>query len=211
MDKAATVEDLIGQLVDVGRTAVDRGLVLASGGNLSARLPGADEFVVTAAGTWLDRLRPEDFSTVNLDGEVVGGNPRPSSEWKLHQRSYRVRPDVNSVIHIHPQHAVLVDALGHPVRLFTLDHAYYVKSVGRTDFYPNGSDELADTAAQEAKTHNCVIMGNHGCSALGPDIEMAFRRAMNLEEAATATYRALTLGDTTTTFPEEAWRSLHHA
>ncbi|GLY64277.1 class II aldolase/adducin family protein [Amycolatopsis taiwanensis] len=211
MQQANTVDELVEQLIDVGRTAVDRGLVLASGGNLSARLPGSAEFVVTGAGTWLDRLRPQDFTTMNLDGEIVGGNPKPSSEWKLHQRGYRVREDVNSIIHIHPQHAVLVDALGHPIRLFTLDHAYYVKSVGRTDFYPNGSDELADTAAEEAKTHNCVIMGNHGCSALGEDVGMAFRRAMNLEEAATATYRALMLGDTTTAFPEQAWRSLHHA
>jgi len=211
MKKATTVEQLVEQLIEVGSMAVQRGLVLASGGNLSARLPGSPEFVVTGAGTWLDRLVPEDFTTMNLDGEIVGGAPRPSSEWKLHQRTYAVRDDVNSVIHIHPQHAVLVDALGYPIRLFTLDHAVYVKSVGRTDYHPNGSDELADSAAQEAKTHNCVVMGHHGCSALGDDVGMAFRRATNLEEAATATFRALSLGDTTTAFPERAWRSLRHA
>ncbi|MBK1782694.1 class II aldolase/adducin family protein [Prauserella cavernicola] len=211
MKKATTAGELVEQLIEVGRTAVERGFVLASGGNLSARLPGASEFVVTASGTWLDRLVPEDFTTMTVDGEIVGGNPDPSSEWKLHQRSYRVRDDVNAVIHMHPQHTVLVDALGHPIRLFTLDHAVYVKSVGRTGYYPNGSDELADTAAEQARVHNCVIMGNHGCSALGEDIGMAFRRAMNLEEAATATFRALSLGDTTTEFPEEAWKSLHHA
>lgn len=211
MKKASTVDELVEQLIDVGRMAVEQGLVLASGGNLSARLPGSTEYVVTASGTWLDRLEPADFSTMNLDGEVVGGNPSPSSEWKLHQRTYRVREDVGSVVHIHPQHAVLVDALGHPIRLFTLDHAVYVKSVGRTDYYPNGSDELADTAAGEAKVHNCVVLGNHGCSAMGEDVGMAFRRAMNLEEAAIATYRALCVGDTTTAFPEAAYRSLHHA
>lgn len=211
MDGATTTDQLIEQLIDVGETAVRRGLVLASGGNLSARLPGATEFVVTGSGTWLDRLRPDDFTRMNLDGEVVGGTARPSSEWKLHQRTYRAREDVNSVVHIHPQHAVLVDALGYPIRLFTLDHAVYVKSVGRTDYHPNGSDELADTAAHEAKSHDCVLMAHHGCSAVGPDVGMAFRRAMNLEEAATATYRALCLGDTTTAFPEHAWRTVHHA
>ncbi|WP_031468470.1 class II aldolase/adducin family protein [Sciscionella sediminilitoris] len=209
MRDAATTEELIERLAEAGELAVRRGLVLASGGNLSARLPGSGEFVVTGAGTWLDRLTPEDFTVMNLDGAVIGGNPAPSSEWKLHQRTYRVRADVNAVVHIHPQHAVLVDALGHPIRLFTLDHAAYVGSVGRTDYYPNGSDELADTAATEAKQHNCVILGHHGCSALGDSIGMAFRRAMNLEEAATATYRALCLGDTTTAFPEAALRTLH--
>lgn len=203
-------DEAIAELIDVGRTAVERGLVLASGGNLSARV-GADRFVVTGAGTWLDRLTPEQFTIMDLEGNNLGGADKPSSEWKLHQRSYVVRPDVNAVVHVHPQHAVLLDALGHKVRLMTLDHAYYVKSVGRTDFYPNGSDILADTAAEQAQEHNCIIMGHHGCSALGETIEMAFRRALNLEEAATATFRALQLGDTDSVFPPAAFDALHHA
>lgn len=211
MQKAATtVKQLIEQLADVGRMAVDMGLVLASGGNLSARLPGTSEFVITGAGTWLDRLTPDDFATMNLAGDILDG-VSPSSEWKLHQRTYLVRDDVNSVVHLHPQSTVLVDALGHKIRLFSLDHAYYVKSIGRTDFYPNASDELADTAAEQAKQHNCVVMGHHGCSALGQDVGMAFRRAANLEQAAAATYRALAVGDTTTSFPEGARLTLQHA
>jgi L-fuculose-phosphate aldolase len=202
---------LIDELAAVGRTAVQRGLALASGGNLSARLPAGDAFVITGAGTWLDRLTPEHFALVSLSGEILGGDARPSSEWKLHQRSYQVRPDVNAVVHLHPQHAVLVDALGHQVRLLTLDHAYYVRSVGVTPYAPNGSDELADTAAEQAREHDCVIMSHHGCSALGDSIEMAFRRALNLEEAATATYRALALGDTDSTFPPNHFAALHHA
>jgi L-fuculose-phosphate aldolase len=201
MRPATTREEAIGQLVEVGRLAVERGLVLASGGNLSARLPGEAEFVVTGAGTWLDRLTPADFSVVTADGAVAAGAGRPSTEWKLHQRTYRVRPDVHAVVHLHPQHAVLVDALGHPVRLLTLDHAAYVRSVGTVPYFPNGSDELADAAAEQAREHDCIVLSHHGCSALGADVGTAFRRALNLEEAATATYRCLLLGDTTTAFP----------
>jgi L-fuculose-phosphate aldolase len=201
---AASRDELVAQLVEVGAAAVARGLVLASGGNLSARLPGEEAFVVTAAGTWLDRLTPEDFSVVTLDGQAVGGAARPSTEWRLHQRTYRARPDVHAVVHLHPQHTVLVDALGHPIRLLTLDHVTYVRSVGRVPFLPTGSDELADAAADAARAHDCVVLAHHGCSALGPDVEMAFRRALNLEEAAVATYRCLLLGDTTTAFPADA-------
>jgi L-fuculose-phosphate aldolase len=206
-----TRADLLDALAEVGRMAVGSGLALASGGNLSARLPGSDEFVVTGAGTWLDRLTPADFSVLTVDGEVVGGAERPSSEWKLHQRTYRVRPDVNAVVHLHPQHAVLVDALGHPIRLITLDHAYYVRSVGTVPYFPNGSDELADAAAEQAREHDCIVLSHHGCSALGGDVGMAYRRALNLEEAATATYRCLAVGDTDTTFPPAAFADLHHA
>ncbi|MGY1595120.1 class II aldolase/adducin family protein [Geodermatophilus sp. SYSU D00708] len=210
MRAPATRDEAVDQLVEAGRLAVERGLVLASGGNLSARLPGQGEFVVTAAGTWLDRLAPADFSVVTLDGAVVGGAARPSSEWKLHQRTYLARPDVNAVVHLHPQHAVLVDALGHRIRLITLDHATYVRSVGVVPYFPNGSDELADGAAEQAREHDCVVLAHHGCSALGPDVGMAFRRALNLEEAAAATYRALLLGDTTTCFPPDALADLRH-
>jgi len=201
MRPATTREEAVGQLIEVGRLAVERGLVLASGGNLSARLPGEPEFVVTGAGTWLDRLTPADFSVLTMDGAVVAGAERPSTEWKLHQRTYRARPDVHAVVHLHPQHAVLVDALGHPIRLLTLDHATYVRSVGTVAYFPNGSDELADAAAEQAREHDCIVLSHHGCSALGADVGMAFRRALNLEEAAIATYRCLLLGDTTTTFP----------
>jgi L-fuculose-phosphate aldolase len=202
-----TREEAVEQLIEVGRLAVARGLVLASGGNLSARLPGEDEFVVTGAGTWLDRLTPADFSVMGLDGEVVGGAV-PSTEWKLHQRTYRVRPDVHAVVHLHPQHAVLVDALGHPIRMLSLDHVVYLRSIGTVPYFPNGSDELADGAAEQARAHDCIVLSHHGCSALGEDVGMAFRRAMNLEEAAVATYRMLLLGDTTTAFPRGV--ALHH-
>lgn len=210
MRTAQTGEELLEQLAEVGQLAVGTGLALASGGNLSARLPGSQEFFVTGAGTWLDRLTASDFSVMTLDGEVTGGSERPSSEWKLHQRTYQARPDVNAVIHLHPQHAVLVDALGHRIRLITLDHAYYVRSVGMVPYYPNGSDELADEAAEQARKHDCIVLSHHGCSALGADVEMAYRRALNLEEAATATYRCLVVGNTDCTFPPEAFAALRH-
>lgn len=205
--------ELVDELSHVGADAVQRGLALASGGNFSVRVPGASEFAITGAGTFLDRLAADTYAVLDLEGRVTDttSSVRPSSEWKLHQRTYRARPDVNCIIHLHPQYAVLLDALGHRVRLFTLDHAFYVKSIGRTDFYPNGSDELADTAAAEASNHNCIIMGHHGSSAIGPDIEMAYRRAVNMEQAAEATYRALLLGDTDSEFPPEQWEKLHHA
>jgi L-fuculose-phosphate aldolase len=207
---ADPIAALVAELAEVGRDAVGRGLVLASGGNLSARLPGADTFVVTATGTWLDRLVPEDFTIMDLDGNVVGGHAKPSSEWKLHQRTYRVRPDVNALIHLHPQAAVVLDALGHTVRLLTLDHAYYLKRVERIPFFHNGSDELADASAEASRDCNAIILAHHGCSALGDTVSMAYRRALNLEEAAANTFRCLQLGDLTTTFPEDAFKVIHH-
>jgi L-fuculose-phosphate aldolase len=199
----ADTAGLIDELVHVGRKAVARGLVLGSGGNLSARLPGADECVVTASGTWLDELTPDDFSVVGLDGAHRGGHPAPSSEVQLHLHSYRARPDVNAVIHLHPQLSVLLDALGHEVRLFTIDHAYYVRRVATVPYIASGTEELARAGAEALAGADAVILGHHGCSVVGPTVEAAHKRVANLEEAAVATYRALLLGDTTTVCPPQ--------
>ena len=201
---------LIDELIEVGRDAARRGLVLASAGNLSARLAGGESFAVTAAGTWFDRLGPGDFSVLAMDGTVLAGHPTPSTEWKLHARTYEVRPDVTCVIHLHPQAAVVLDACGHEVRLITLDHAYYLRRVVRVPFAHNGTDELADTAAAAARDCDAIIMGNHGCSTLGDTIAMAYRRALQLEDAAESTFRCLSIGNTDATFPPEALEGLRH-
>lgn len=212
--------ELVDELIEVGADAVRRGLVLASGGNLSARI-SESEFLITSSGTWLDRMTPDDFVVMNLRGEVVdaesaggelgSGAGAPSSEWRLHQRSYLARPDAECVIHLHPQHAVVLASLGHPIRLLTLDHAFYVRSIGVTPFFHNGSDELADSAAEQLREHDCVVMQHHGCSVVGESVRVAYRRALNLEDAAKATALALQLGDTATRFPPEAFDTISHA
>lgn len=201
----SAASDVVASLIDAGHVIVDRALALASGGNLSARVPGTDHFVVTATGTWLDRLTPEQFTLISLDGEVVGGNPRPSVEWKLHHRTYLVRDDVNSVIHVHPQTAVLLDAAGHAVRLITLDHAYYLRQVKSVPFFPAGTTEIAEAAAEAARECDAIILSFHGSSTLGQNVEMALRRALLLEEAAMATFRSLQIGANDLTFPPE-WK-----
>lgn len=197
------------RLIDIGQLLVRQGLVQASGGNLSVR-DGENGLVITGTGTWLDRLRPVDLVPLTWDGRHAG-DVRPSSEWLLHARVYAARPDVNAVIHLHPQYSLLLHALGKPIRFITQDHAWYVGSYGHTPYHANGSDELADSAAEQlTRGHNVCIMGHHGIVAVGESVEWALRRALNFEEAAVMTYRALTLGDETATFPPERIHLLPH-
>jgi len=197
---------MIAQLAVLGRKAVGAGLVQGSGGNLSARPPGGPAAVVTATGTWLDELTPADFSVVRIaDGAVLGGHPAPSVELLLHLACYRVRPDVNAVVHLHPQLSVLLAALGHPIRLITTDHVYYVREVRVAPYRHSGTPELATEAAALLADGrcNCVVLSHHGCSVVADTVELAHKRAVNLEEAALASYRALLLGDTGTVCPPQ--------
>ena len=148
--------DLRDQLAHAGYSMVSAGLVVGSGGNLSARVPDADTCWVTGAGTWLDRLNRSDFAEVGLaDGGPAGGRvPRdgvpPSTELALHLATYRVRPDVRAIVHLHPQTALLLDALGERIRLVSTDHAVYLRRIVTTPFRPPGSAELAGVAAAAA-------------------------------------------------------------
>lgn len=193
---------LADELADAGRITVARGLVVGSGGNLSARVaPGADELLVTAAGGWLDNLDDSTCTLLGLAGDVRGGHPEPTSEWRLHTAVYAARPDVTAIVHLHPQVSVLLDALGHEIRCITTDHVAYVDRVVSTGFFCCGTEELAAAAAAALADANCAILSHHGCAVVGDSVELALKRALNLEEAAELTYRALSLGDRTTTCP----------
>lgn len=188
--------ELIASLIECGRAVTRAGLVRGSGGNLSARAPGADACWVTATGRWLDQLTPDDFSLVDIaGGDVLDGHPQPSSEVLLHRASYQARPDATVLIHLHPQVSILLDAMGERIRLLTIDHAYYVRQVRSTPFRQSGTPELAAAGADAlADGCNCVILAHHGCSVVADTVELALKRVFNLEEAAQATYRALQLG-----------------
>jgi ribulose-5-phosphate 4-epimerase/fuculose-1-phosphate aldolase len=192
--------DLRDQLAHVGRDVVRAGLVLGSGGNLSARLPGDDACWVTAAGTWLDRLDRASFVRVRISGGSSTGtdavtSPAPSSEVGLHLATYRARPDVQAIVHLHPQSVLLLDALAERIRLVTTDHAFYLRRIGQVPFLPPGSVQLAAAAAAAAADGtNCLVLSRHGCSVLADTVELAHKRAVNLEEAARLTYRVLAAG-----------------
>jgi L-fuculose-phosphate aldolase len=194
--------DLRDQLAHVGYDVVQAGLVVGSGGNLSARIPDEDAIWVTASGAWLDRLSRNSFAPVRIsDGSLtaVGTLPpprvEPTSEIALHLALYRARPDVNAVVHLHPQTALLLDALGEHIRIVTTDHAYYLRRVSTVPFRLPGSSEVAAlTAAMAADGTDCLVLSHHGCVVMGDSVELAHQRARNLEEAAQLTYRAVAAG-----------------
>ncbi len=204
----AALARLAGELAWAGRKAVDAGLVLGAGGNLSARDPDSGMVVVTGTGAWLDELDADSFAVLDAAGRHVDG-PAPSSEVALHLASYRVRPDATVLIHLHPQTSVLLAALGEEIRLLTIDHVYYVRRVALTPFHPSGTAELAQVGAQALRDGcNCVVLAHHGCSVVADSVKLCYARVANLEEAARASYRMLLLGDRTTRCPQAYWDHL---
>jgi len=197
-----TAADAADAIVRLGRRLAAAGLVVGTGGNVSVRT-GPDEILVTPTGCALDELVPAGLVTLGLDGAVRAGDRAPSSESHMHLAAHRARSDAQVALHVHPPHANLLVALGRPIRLITLDHAYYVRRLALVPYLPSGSEELGAAVADQLRDVDVVLLAHHGCLVVGPDVDAAYERAANLEAAATATYRALLLGDDTTVCPPE--------
>ena len=181
-------------LSDLGKRFVERGLVVGSGGNLSMRVPGKESFYVTGTGTQLDRLGPDDFAEVTLDGAFDPDGIRPSSEYRVHLSSYRNRPDIDTCIHLHPQASVLLASLDLDTKFITIDHVYYLRKVVRIPWILSGTTEIADAVGVAISDCNVVILENHGCVVVADNPELAYSRALNLEEAAELTLRSHLIG-----------------
>ena len=193
----------------VGRKAAAVGLVSASGGNISARLGDTPYCVVTASGSWLEELADDDFAVLDVrDGSVVEGSKPPSSEYKVHTMTYAVRPDVSSVVHLHPQWTVLARALGVDTRPLTLDQFSYLGEIRYVPLWPNASDELGQAVADAAAAgSDVVVLEHHGSVCLGADVAMGWRRTLNLEEASRAALFSSLGGATMPEFPADRART----
>jgi len=198
--------DLIAKdIVELARRVAAAGLVVGAGGNVSART-GPDEILITPSGRRLDQLDPAELVAIRLDGAPVPASATtnaPSSESPMHLAAHRARPDLGFVVHAHPVKVNLLAATGRPIRLITLDHAYYVRRLASVPYLASGSDELATSVAQQLEDANVVVLAHHGCLVVAPDADLAFERVVNLEAAAAATFGALLLGDTATVCPPE--------
>jgi L-fuculose-phosphate aldolase len=181
-------------LVALGRRVVAARLVVASGGNLAARLPEPDRILVTPRGWALDDLDASVLVTVGLDGRHVFGAHAPTTELALHLAAFEARSDAAVCLHLHPPMATLLHAAGRPIRRITTDHAYYLRRLGAVPFVQPGSDRLARAAAAKLADADIVLLRHHGCLVVAASFEQGFSRAANLEAAAWATYRADLLG-----------------
>lgn len=193
-------------LVDACRAVAGAGLSPGSSGNASIR--AGDRILITPTGSSLRRVEPGDIVELTLDGVHVSG-PAPTKEWGLHVAAYRVRPDVDAIIHLHSRAATAVSCLAcapgaDPLPAYT---PYRVKTLGRValvDYAPPGSDALAEGVAAAAADAHVMLLANHGSVVCAPDLVRAVDLCEELEAAAEL---ALTLHgrDARLLDPRTAW------
>lgn len=196
-------EQLKNDICKVMRNLFNRGLVSALGGNVSARLPNSNEFWITPSGIFKGELAPDDLIKLDLEGNVVEGFGRPSIEWPIHAAIYKVRPDVNAVVHAHNPVTLGLALAGVGLKPITVEAVMVLRRVEIVPFAFPGTDQLAKLVAEKASTGaRALILQNHGILAMGANLYEAEAVAETLEEVAMAQFVAMALGKEPPVIPE---------
>jgi L-ribulose-5-phosphate 4-epimerase len=176
------VEALKAEVARVSRRCYERGLVGGSGGNISVRIPGTDEVLITRTGVILGDVTPEDVVQIDLQGRPLDpGAPRPSKEVPFHTVVYRLRPDVNAIVHLHPCYTVVCSLKLKDLPLVTVSARLGLGP--RVPCVPvaySGTRLLAQYVARalkEVPEAKVMLLAAHGLNAMAADLETAYALA----------------------------------
>lgn len=169
------------ELRALGRYMIDNQLVWGSSGNISARI-GQDSFLISASGSWLGDLAPEDLVECSISGNQPMVGKKPSKEFPLHREIYAVRPEINAVIHSSPFYSTLIACTKEPILgNWFVESMYYLERVGRVGYSHPGSGELVEGIRQEITKANVLIMEKHGVLVYDTSIKEARMALHTLE------------------------------
>jgi L-ribulose-5-phosphate 4-epimerase len=170
-------------VAETGRALLARGLVAATGGNVSARLPGRDLLVVTPSGIPYPAITPDDIVVLEIaSGRQVVGTLRPSVESPTHLRLMRERADVNAAVHTHSIFASVVASARQEIPVFLDSMAERLG--GPLRLVPHGfsgSPETQEAIAAALRERDAVLLANHGAFVVGRTLETALAMAELVE------------------------------
>ena len=185
-------------------------LVTWTSGNVSARDPESGLAVIKPSGITFEELHPEHHVVVDLQGKVVEGMLKPSSDTASHLYIYRHRPDVNGVVHTHSSYATAFAALGRPIPVYLTAMAdEFGGPIPCGGFAFIGGEEIGREVVEHIGNSPAVLLKNHGVFTVGPNARAAVKAAVMTEDVARTTWLALQLGQPDE-IPPDAVRRLHH-
>ena len=193
-------------LVFVCRMVYDRALVTAMDGNVSLRLPDGS-ILLTPSGCCKGFVTEDQLIRIDLDGRVLSGYGRPSSEIRMHTLAYNLRRDVGGVVHCHPPTAIAFSLAGLSLEDCLMPEVILsVGAIPTASYATPTTEDLPKSLERFFREGDAVIMERHGAVTLGRDVLMAFFNMERLEHVAQIVYSARTLGSVRTLPPEEVER-----
>ena len=183
------------QIADFSRLTYQKSYLASTDGNLSARLPDGN---VICTPTMINKgfVRPGDSVVVNLEGQHVRGERKASSEIAMHTLVYKLRPDINAVVHCHPPCATAYAAAGIPLNKALISEVVLALGcIPIADYGTPGTPELTDRLAPWVANYDALLMANHGVVTYGADIMEAYNRMDTVEHFAKISIYTRILGE----------------
>lgn len=181
-------------IVEVGRRLWMQGFVASNDGNISVRL-AADRILTTPTGVSKGFMTPDMCVVTDLDGVKVRGERNASSELKMHLEVYHQRADVGAVVHAHPPTATGFAVAGVPLNRAVL--AEVITTLGGIPIAAYATPSTAELPAairEYIKSHDGLLLANHGALAVAPELFAAYYRMETIEHFAKISLVARTLG-----------------
>jgi L-fuculose-phosphate aldolase len=199
-------EDLKQKLILAGKVLVAEGQDDFTRGHISIRLPDdPSRFYMKAHSLGLDEITMDNILTIDLEGNVVAGTARRHSEVYIHSEIFKVRPDVQCVIHTHPTYATALSATGRPMKAYSQAGALFRDDIGLYDDTINliRTHAMGAGVARALGPHRAVLLKNHGVVMVGRSIEETVIGVIMLEDGARIQLIVEAAGDAAPEFPPD--------
>ncbi|MBQ2658685.1 MAG: class II aldolase/adducin family protein [Erysipelotrichaceae bacterium] len=186
------LESLKERVCKENQALLENGLVKWTSGNVSARDPETNYVIVKPSGVLFPELTPEKMLVVDLDGNVIEGDLRPSVDMRSHLYVYKHRSDINGVIHTHSPYATSFAITGEPLKVYTTTAAGILGAeVPVSDFVLIGEDEIGKQIVEKVGKGYAILIRNHGVFTVGETSTIALKAAIIVEENAQYVHYAM--------------------
>ena len=196
------------EIVYWSRKVQEYGYVSATDGNLSMRLD-ENRVIITPSGVPKGEVTLDAPIIMDMDGTMLEGDGKPSSEGKLHLEVYRLRPDVDAVIHAHPPKCIAFTVAGIPIDTCLLPEVVVTLGAIPTSRYATPTtDEVPESIRPHIAKSDAVMLARHGSLTVGKSLKDAFKILEKMEHCATIAMYAKILGGPVP-FTEEELKKLY--
>jgi L-ribulose-5-phosphate 4-epimerase len=203
------LEQLKEELVELHLELPKHNLVVWTGGNVSARDSESGLIVIKPSGIRYEELRPEHMVVVDLDGKIIEGNLKPSSDTASHLYIYRHCADVSGVVHTHSAYATAFAAVNKPIPVvLTAIADEFGGPIPCGGFALIGDEAIGKVVVESIGKSPAVLLKNHGVFAIGRDAKSAVKAAVMTEDNARTVWLAMQIG-TPDEIPQEDVEKLH--
>jgi ribulose-5-phosphate 4-epimerase/fuculose-1-phosphate aldolase len=171
------------QICEIAADLFAGGHLTPTGGNISARAADDDKIWITPSQLYKGSLTQDCLLCIREDGSLVECEGKPSVEYQMHWKSYRVRPDATAAVHTHSPAATAFGITNQSFPPINTD-AIFLADTQIVPWLMPGSLELAEAVATALEKSRGAILQNHGLMAVGKTMRDAATRAMMIEETA---------------------------